>query len=238
MVRAFIAVDVFQQARDSLAEVTRSLREAGVSQVRWARPEGIHLTLKFLGEIDPNLVDSVLGAMDRAIVGSAPFTLALSGIGAFPNLNAPRVVWVGLNGDLDALRMLQERIDEEVHLAIGFPKEARVFTPHLTLGRMRDNISGEERRRAGKAMTGVDWEAAVSWQVNEVHLMRSTLAPSGAVYDVLGASTAGGIVAWGDKEQDSPTDWASEMLRGKSITSHPVGKELFKAAGLGSLNRY
>ena len=187
MVRAFIAVDISLQARESLVEFTRSLQNAGVSQMRWVRPEGIHLTLKFLGEIDLNAVDPILGAMDRAIEGSAPFTLALSGIGAFPNLNAPRVIWVGLKGDLDALGKLQERIDQEVHRSVGFPRESRAFTPHLTLGRMRDNVSSEERRRAGKATTGVDWQADVSWQVNEVNLMRSTLAPSGAVYDVLGS---------------------------------------------------
>ena len=187
MVRAFISVDVSQQARESLAGVTRSLQNAGVSQMRWVRPEGIHLTLKFLGEIDPDAVDPILGAMDRAIEGSSPFTLALSGIGAFPNLNAPKVISVGLKGDLDALGKLQERIDEVVHLAVGFPKESRAFTPHLTLGRMQNNAPGEERRRAGKATTGVDWQSDVSWQVNEVYLMRSTLNPSGAVYDVLGA---------------------------------------------------
>ena len=155
--------------------------------MRWVRPEGIHLTLKFLGEIDPNIVDQILEAVDRAVQGSAPFTLALSEIGAFPSLYVPRVIWVGLKGDLDALRELQKRIDEEVHLAVGFPKEARAFTPHLTLGRMRDNAPGEERRRAGKSMTEVAWETDVLWQVNEVNLIRSTLTPSGAVYDVLGS---------------------------------------------------
>jgi 2'-5' RNA ligase len=187
MVRTFIAVDISQQAKGVLAGVTKSLQDGGVSWVRWVRPEGIHLTLKFLGEIDPNIVDRVLGAMDRAVQGNVPFTLALSGIGAFPNLNVPRVIWVGLKGDLDTLRELQERIDEEVHLAVGFPKETRAFTPHLTLGRMRDNAPGEERRRAGKAMTEVAWETDVSWQVSEVDLIRSTLTPSGAVYDVLGS---------------------------------------------------
>ncbi len=187
MVRAFIAVDVSRQARECLVEATRGLQNAGVSQMRWVRPEGIHLTLKFLGEIDLNAVDPILGAINRAVEGSTPFTLALSGIGAFPNLSAPRVIWVGLKGDLDALGKLQERIDEEVHLTVGLPREPRAFTPHLTLGRMRDNVSAEERRRAGKATTGVDWQADVSWQVNEVNLMRSTLGPSGAVYDVLGS---------------------------------------------------
>ncbi len=187
MVRAFIAADISQEARDALAEVIKCLQQQGVSGVRWVRPEGVHLTLKFLGEIDQALVDGILGGMERAAYGTKSFTLALSELGAFPNANAPRVLWVGLKGDLDTLRGLQERVDQEMHLTCGFTQEGRAFTPHLTLGRLRDNASGEERRRAGRALSEVALEGEMSWQVKEVNLVRSTLTPSGAVYGLLGS---------------------------------------------------
>ena len=188
MVRAFIAVDIPQEARDALSEVISLLQNQGVSGVRWVRPDAIHLTLKFLGEIDPSLVEGILARMERAVRGTGIIALALGDIGAFPNLNSPRVIWVGLTGELGPLSGLQERIDTEMSLMEGgFPKEDRPFTAHLTLGRLRENVSGEERRRAGKAMAEVTLERRVRWQVKEVNLVRSTLTPTGAVYDVLGS---------------------------------------------------
>ena len=187
MVRAFIAVDISQEARDALAEVVERLKVRGVSGVRWLRPEGIHLTLKFLGDIDPSRVDEILGAMERVAQGTGSLTFSLSELGAFPNPDRPRVIWVGLKGDLDPLGELQARIDQEMHLTEGFPREDRSFTPHLTLGRVRDNLSGEERRQAGKALTEVALEAEASWEVKEVILVRSTLTPGGAVYQQLGS---------------------------------------------------
>ena len=186
MVRAFIAVDISSEARDALAEVQRSLQGQGVTSVRWVRPEGVHLTLKFLGEIDSVAVGGIMDGLKRAAKGIGPLNLCLGEIGAFPSVGAPRVIWVGMEGDLERLRALQGQIDEEMHSAGGFPREGRPFAPHLTLGRMRENATGGERRGAGEALTQVALESAVSWEVKEVNLMRSTLTPQGAVYDVLG----------------------------------------------------
>ncbi len=186
-VRAFIAVDISGEARDALAEVTKRLQEQGVSGVRWVRPEGIHLTLKFLGDMESTMIDRVMEGVESACKGTGPFELGLSEPGAFPSSKSPRVVWVGLRGELDLLERLQGRIDQEMHSVCGFPKERRAFTPHLTLGRMRENASGEERRRAGEALAKIPPENGVWWQVREVCLVRSTLTPSGAVYDILGS---------------------------------------------------
>ena len=187
MVRAFIAVDISGEARDALAGVAKRLQEQGVSGVRWVRPEGIHLTLKFLGDIESAMVGRVMEGIESACEGTAPFKLGLSRPGAFPSSKSPRVAWVGLKGDLDLLERLQGRIDREMHSACGFPEERRAFTPHLTLGRMRENASGEERRRMGEALVRATLEDGVWWQVKEVYLIRSTLTPSGAVYDILGS---------------------------------------------------
>ena len=190
MVRAFIAVDISQEARAALADVINGLQQQGVSGVRWVRPEGIHLTLKFLGEIDPGLVDGIMNALGRAAQGTGAFRLALSDIGAFPSANNPRVIWAGLEGELDTLKDIQEKIDREVHSTTGLPMETRPFTPHLTLGRMGNRASSDERRRAGKAMAEAGPSLPslnVSWRVEGVSLIRSTLTPQGAVYDLLGS---------------------------------------------------
>ncbi len=191
-IRAFIAVDISPQARAALEAIVEGLTRGGASGVRWVRPEGVHLTLKFLGDIDPALVDTVLGSIERAVQGTGPITLALSGVGAFPNINNPRVVWGGLKGDLETLKELQARIDETLHSDPGLPRETRPFTPHLTLGRLRQEAPTEVRRRVADAIRQAAIEGEVEWRVEEVALIRSTLTPSGAVYEVLGTRGCSG----------------------------------------------
>ena len=189
MVRAFVAVDISGEARAALAQVIERLRQqTGFSGVRWVKPEGVHLTLKFLGGIPETQVETVLSAMQRAALGTGALTLALSEIGAFPNVRNPRVLWVGLAGDLDSLKALHRRLDHEIHIVTGLPLEKRAFSPHLTLARVRDTASGGERRRIGQALSEVtQGEAEIGWKVSAVNLMQSTLKPSGAVYEVLGS---------------------------------------------------
>ena len=193
MVRAFIAVDMSQEAREALADVISELQGTGISGVRWASSGGIHLTLKFLGDIESTQVDPTLEGIGRAAEASEPFTLSISELGAFPGPNNPRVIWVGLKGDLEPLGNLQQRIDHEVQSALGLPLETRPFTPHLTVGRLWDRVSSEQRHSVGKAISDVAVRSEVRWQVTEVDLVRSTLAPSGAQYDILGSRQVGGI---------------------------------------------
>ncbi len=186
-IRAFIAVDISHEARLVLSEIIERLQEQDISGARWVRSEGIHLTVKFLGDIEDSVVDKVLSAMERGIGETMPFNLALSELGAFPSLASPRVIWVGLSGEIDLLNQLHAGIDREVSTIEGFSQESRPFAPHLTLGRMRDHVSGEERRKAGKAISEVPLESEVVWKVSQVILVQSTLTQSGAVYRMLGS---------------------------------------------------
>ena len=188
-VRAFIAVDISKEARDVLGEFIRGLQQLGVSGVRWVKPDGIHLTLKFLGDIEITTVEGILAAMERASMGKGPFTLGLSGIGAFPTPNNPRVIWVGLKGELERLKELQAHVDQELFLTQGFSREDRHFTPHVTLGRMRERVSAEQRRNAGAAMAELAEVADVCWWIEELNLVRSNLTPSSAEYSLLGFRT-------------------------------------------------
>jgi 2'-5' RNA ligase len=185
-VRAFIAIEL---PPDVLAQVTRL--QSRVRQdlppglVRWVRPEGIHLTLKFLGDIDPARVPEIEQAMRRACAPHAPFTLHAEGLGCFPNPNRPRVVWVGVTpaGRGDPLPSLQRAVERAV-APLGFPTERRGFHPHLTLGRVRNRQKPDELAALGAYVTRAKVRVGQLY-VSAVRLMRSELLPSGAVYSAL-----------------------------------------------------
>jgi 2'-5' RNA ligase len=184
--RAFIAIHLSQDARRRLAETIRWMVSEVPSGVRWVDPEGIHLTLKFLGDINPALIQDVLRAMKQPASGTVPFQLHLDGLGVFPNIRRPRVLWAGVGGDMDALEALQEKVEAAME-GLDFPRERRAFSPHLTLGRVRDTISAVARQRVGGLMSQASLDGADPWPVNGVHLMRSNLTPDGAVYTSLGS---------------------------------------------------
>ncbi|MCH8225238.1 MAG: RNA 2',3'-cyclic phosphodiesterase [Chloroflexi bacterium] len=185
-IRTFIAIHLSQDARRRLTETIRWMGSEVPSGVRWVDPEGIHLTLKFLGDIEPALVEDVLRAMEQAASGTVPFQVHLNGLGVFPNLRRPRVLWAGVGGDMDALGALQEKVEAAME-GLAFPRERRAFSPHLTLGRVRDTISAVARQRVGGLVSQGSLDGADPWPVNAVHLMRSNLTPDGAVYTSLGS---------------------------------------------------
>ena len=188
--RAFVAVDLPPAVRGAVEGVIGELRSRANDGVRWVRPEGVHLTLKFLGDIDEDSVPQVSGALDRRAASAVPFDLFLEGVGAFPNARRPRVIWIGLDGGLEPLLALQQAIEQELE-GLGFARERRPFNPHLTLGRIRDGISAPQRGRLSEALAEVRVQPGVELPVREVSLMRSDLRPSGAVYTRLHAAELG-----------------------------------------------
>jgi 2'-5' RNA ligase len=154
--------------------------------VRWVDPSGIHLTLKFLGNINGSLVEPVFQAMSRSAGGSQPFQLRLEGLGAFPDLRQPRVLWAGAEGDLPSLGHLQERVDREV-APVGFALEQRGFNPHLTLGRVRDSVAPPQRQGIGAIMTQTSLAPSEPWTVRELHLIQSNFTPNGTFYTSMGS---------------------------------------------------
>ena len=187
-VRVFIALDLPPAAKHALATTVEQLQAVIPSGIRWVNPAGIHLTLKFLGDIDAALVPPLLAAV-RQSAGSfdeSSFPLRLAGLGVFPNNREPRVLWAGVDGDLAALGRLQQSVDEAIAApGLGFAKERLPFRPHLTLGRVRDGVSTTARQRIGAAITEAPPVSACSWPAEEIHLIRSTLTPQGAIYTSL-----------------------------------------------------
>lgn len=187
-VRTFIAIELSDEFKTQLAEAQARLKARSPGRsVKWVNPEGIHLTLKFLGNVPAGQIPAISGAIERAVAGHSAFDIHLAGLGCFPDLNRPRVIWVGMEGDLEALEALQRAVEKELH-ALGYPPEGRRFTAHLTLGRVRDDATPDERRRLGEAVRATVLESGAGLTVHQVSLMKSDLQPTGAVYTQLAAA--------------------------------------------------
>ena len=180
-IRAFVAVELPPEVRDALSEVVRFLDGIGIGGMRTVEPGSAHLTLKFLGDVEASRVGAVEEALAGAAAASRPFRLALAGTGTFPERGTPRVLWAGLDGDLDALTCLQARVEEALG-ALGFAPEGRPFRLHLTLARLGDRSARGERRRAAAALSSAPFEPGFGFGVESVSLMRSVLRPGGARY--------------------------------------------------------
>ena len=146
--------------------------------VRWVKPEGIHLTLKFLGDVTPERAGDLPHALVEAAAGMRSIALRVHGSGAFPEITRPRVVWAGVEPE-PAIELLQDRV-ERVFAPLGFPTEARTFRPHLTLGRVTREARPRDFAGLDAALDAVAFEATAL--LDGVDLMRSELRRDGAVY--------------------------------------------------------
>jgi 2'-5' RNA ligase len=180
-VRAFLACDPPEEVKRGIAAIQARLKKQFGGAVRWVRPEGIHLTLKFFGDIPIGAVETIGGVVHEQVRGLSPLTLQVQNIGAFPNANRPRVIWLGITGDVGRLVALQKKIDTGLH-AYGFEQEERAFSPHLTLGRVK---SPQGMAGLGNIIEAGDATAG-EFQAAELILFKSDLRPDGAVYTKLG----------------------------------------------------
>jgi RNA 2',3'-cyclic 3'-phosphodiesterase len=178
-VRLFVALNLPPALKQALWEATAPLRD-GATRVTWVRPEGIHLTLKFLGEVPEERALELTAPLARAARGARALTLALEGFGVFPDLHRPRIVWVGIAPD-PALEILQHRVEQEF-APLGFPTEGRPFRPHATLGRAARNAGPRDFVGLEAALAGLTFADAAL--VTTVDLMQSTPQSGGAVYKV------------------------------------------------------
>lgn len=180
-IRAFVAIELSDAAKRALTALIQSLRGRRIDGLRLVRPEGMHLTLKFLGDIDASRVPRITDALAAASARHAPFRLTLADPGFFPNADRARVLWIGVGGDLRPLRDLQRDVDETL-ATLGFAAEKRTFNPHLTIARMRDSAARADRRRAADALAAYPLPHGIVISANAVSLMQSDLRPGGAVY--------------------------------------------------------
>ena len=176
-IRAFIALELPTVIIRWLDDVQRGFKSSGLG-AKWVKPENIHLTLKFLGNIDSGAVDDIDKAMTEAVKGCAPLSLTARGVGVFPGLKRPRVVWVGLGGNIQPLFAMQCRLEEHL-AAIGFAKEKRPFKGHLTIGRFRQDVNPHAISRIIQEHANLETEPFTAYRII---LFQSDLQPAGPVY--------------------------------------------------------
>jgi 2'-5' RNA ligase len=182
-VRVFIAIPLPVDLKAKLVALQQEFRSVGL-EAAWVREAGFHLTLKFLGEVDPTQIVSVVSCMVAIAQDCHPFSLSLAGVGVFPHGSNPRVLWVGARDVTGDLRHLQRTLDARL-MQVGFPAETRPFTPHLTLARVKRVI----RRGELLATLKAQHETALGQlDVDHVELIESQLNPAGARYSIVHAA--------------------------------------------------
>ncbi len=184
--RTFVAVELPEQVLAALGQAQAGLSaratRAGVGRsVRWVSPSGIHLTLKFLGDTPASLVPEIQSRLAAGLSGQRRLAVSLSGLGVFPSLRAPRVLWVGLAGDLAGLAELQRRVEDAIG-PLGYPADSRPFSPHLTLARVGEAASPSDRQVLGEIVRSYSPAPVGQIEVGDVSLMRSELSRAGPRY--------------------------------------------------------
>lgn len=188
MIRSFLAVELPKAIQKKIDETQADLRSSR-ADVRWVSAEKIHLTLKFFGNIDDSRIEAIAASIEGTVRTTQPFSLKVRGIGVFPHVKNPRVIWVGLLDEKGILVSLQKELETELE-KIGFEPEARHFQPHLTLGRVK-SAKGKE------ALTGrmerYREEEFGEFEVEGLVLFRSDLRPTGPIYTALRELRLGGM---------------------------------------------
>ena len=181
LLRTFIAVEISSQMQKKIQAAVEPLRkELGSTLIRWVPIQNIHITLKFLGDVSPASVDYLTQIL-RAEADSVPaFDIAISGLGSFPSLRRPRVLFIGIQApaELEALYRGIESACER----LGYKSEDRGFSPHLTVGRVKQDASATDQQKIRRALAGTTIDSPGTARVNFVHLYKSDLKPSGSVY--------------------------------------------------------
>lgn len=180
-IRAFLAVDPPREVLDEVARIQDRLRKTIQGYIRWVKPQGIHLTLKFFGAISESDVANISQVVKNITSDINPFTLGIRRVGAFPDVKRPRILWIGMDGDVEILVRLQRKVDAALY-DYGFKKEDRTFKPHLTLARIKDprGLIG-----LAKIMERSEDYAAGSFSAAGLNLFKSDLTPKGAIYTKL-----------------------------------------------------
>jgi len=180
-IRAFIALELSDEARDELSRITGVLKDAN-ADVKWVRPASVHLTLKFLGNIPEEKVQAIAARLKKIADTVPPFKIELDGIGVFPGWNRVRVLWIGVRDPGAHAEDLAAGM-EEAMTGEGFEKEKRSFRSHLTIGRVR---TAKNKDKLKDLVTSVTVKPAQS-HISRIVLFRSNLTPTGAVYEPLAA---------------------------------------------------
>jgi 2'-5' RNA ligase len=180
--RAFIAIELPEEIKKTLSGLQDKLRPSG-ADVKWVAPENIHLTLKFLGEITEDKSKEITGEIENIAGDTKAFFISLSSPGAFPNVNSPRVIWIGIDkGDLET-KKIANRLEEKIS-ELGIPREDKEFSSHVTIGRVKSALNRDKLVNTLKAVIP-DFQNGPEFPVTKITLFKSTLMPKGPFYEAI-----------------------------------------------------
>jgi len=177
-IRSFLAFELPVEIREQIRVISKELKKTALP-VRWVKVDNIHLTILFLGSVDEDTIGDIEEKVNVVVKGFSAFKTKLNAVGAFPHWRRPRVIWIGLNGDIGRLSNLRNKLLEELKV-LGFMPEKRPFRPHLTLGRFKGPIDrGEDMKWILDRYRDINSDL---YQLNELILYKSDLKPDGPVY--------------------------------------------------------
>ena len=179
-IRAFIAIELNKKIQDELAKIQNEIKASG-ALVKWVKPENIHLTLKFLGNIDTDLITKIKDILNDLSSKHEVFTMKLNKVGAFPKPRNPRIIWVGQEDGQVKIKSIAEELEENLS-KIGIPKEEKPFHSHVTLGRVKSPLN---RFKLAEALTSKEKIPELSFAVDRIVLFKSTLTSQGPIYEAI-----------------------------------------------------
>jgi RNA 2',3'-cyclic 3'-phosphodiesterase len=188
-VRTFIAVEMSPSVIARAGDLIDKLRVAA-AEINWVRPQQMHLTLKFLGDVPDTETPDICRVVNEVAAAIEPFEITCRGVGAFPNLREPRTLWIGIEDGADELKRLQTAIEDGLKTKLGYPKEQRGFHPHLTLGRVKRELPGGRGQLAELLEKHAHFDADLA-VIDEVVTFASFLGRQGPSHDALGTSELG-----------------------------------------------
>jgi 2'-5' RNA ligase len=181
MLRTFIAVELPAGIQNAISQSTAPLRNSlPKTLIRWVVPQNVHLTLKFLGDVSSTTLEHLVAALKVEAAVHEMFTMSVGGLGAFPNPRRARVIWVGLEAP-PALEAIQRGVEAAAE-KLGYSPEERPFSPHLTIGRVGQNVSASDLQRIRTALEATKVGVLGTFRVEAVHIFKSDLQPGGSVY--------------------------------------------------------
>lgn len=181
--RMFVAIDLPNNTKEAIAQLQNKLK-ASSAEVNWVEPKNIHLTLKFLGEIDKSVLPKITSVIEAVAAKTTQFPAKISSCGAFPKLNFPKIIWLGIASGAVKIKDIARELEDAL-LGLGVPKEERAFSSHITIGRTKSQQNRDKLIQGLDELGSFLEKEGFEFNVEKITLFRSTLTPNGAIYEVL-----------------------------------------------------